>query len=131
MGLKEMYESWNFRPVMEGDGNTPRNQAEGLVAVDFLPNTYQTEVRNRTPGNKTVTQATADDATNGTFNTTTGPNKLSAFAQYTRLFGNTTLTRYKSKIVHKYNAQGTTPNSKFITSDDWKNSEGVLYSTNS
>jgi len=125
MGLIEKYNTWAFKPVMSGNGNNPINQSEGKVRVDYLPNTYQTEVRNRTPGDKVVNQATADDATNGTFKTDT------AFKYYTTLTTNTRLTQYKSKLVHRYNAQGTAPNAKFITSDEWKNSKGVLYSTNS
>jgi len=123
MGLKEMYESWEFKPTMAGANNTPQKQTEGDVAVDFLPNTYQTEVRNRTPGDKVVTQATVDDTTTGTFSTT------SAFRYYTTLFSSP-LKTFKSKVVHLYNAQGT-DSSKYITSDAIKNTPGALYSTNS
>ena len=129
MGLKETYESWAFKAGNKYGTKTPRDQKDGNLAVDFLLNTYQTEVRNRTPGDKTVTQATADNATLGTFNVTAGPGKLEAFKQYTRFTTNTRLTTYKSKLVHVYNAQGT-PEQKFTTSNAWKNQPGVLYSTN-
>lgn len=122
MGLKELYEGWNFRPIMNGADNNPREQKEGNVAVDFLPNTYQAEIRNRTPGDTVVVQATADNATNGMFN------PVSAFQYYTTLF-NSPLKTYKSQIVHQYNAQGTAEQ-KFTTSNQWKNEPGVLYSTN-
>lgn len=123
MGLKETYESWAFRPLKDvnSDG-TPRNQSEGKFSVDFLPNTYQKEVRNRTPGDKTVTQAATDDATYGTFNTT------SAFKYYSTLFKGP-LRSFRSKIVHLYDAQGN-DNSKYVTSNDIRNTPGALYNTN-
>ena len=123
MGLKEIYDSWQFRPIMGGANKTPKEQKDGKVSVDFLPNTYQTEVRNRTPGDKVVSQATADDATNGTFSTN------SAFKYYSTLF-NSPLKTFKSKVVHLYNAQGN-DTSKYATSNEVKNTPGALYSTNS
>lgn len=122
MGLKELYEGWNFRPIMDGADNNPREQKEGKVAVDFLPNTYQAEIRNRTPGDAVVIQASADNATNGMFN------PVSAFQYYTTLF-NSPLKTYKSQIVHRYNAQGT-DQAKYITSTGIVNMPGALYSTN-
>lgn len=124
MSLLDLYNSWNFKSANTAGANkTPREVTEGKVAVDFLPNTYQTEVRNRTPQNKVVIQATADDATNGTFSTT------SAFKYYSTLF-NSPLKTFKSKIVHLYNAQGTDA-AKYATSNQVKNTPGALYSTNS
>lgn len=122
MGLKETYDKWAFRPIMGGTNKTPRDQAEGTVAVDFLPNDYQTEVRNRTKGDKTVVQATGDDATNGTFKNAT------AFKYYSTLVSE--YGTYKSKLVHIYNAQGT-DNQKYVTSNVVMNTPGALYSTNS
>jgi hypothetical protein len=117
MGLKELYETWQFRPIMNGANNTPPKQSEGEVAVDYLPNEYQAEIRNRTPGDKVVVQATDDDDTKGMFN------KESAFKYYSTL-----ITQYgtKSQI---YKAQAGDTN-KFVNSNSWKNSPGVLYSTN-
>ena len=124
MALKDIYEQWAFRPIAGvGANQTPVKQSEGDVSVDFLPNTYQTEVRNRTPGDKVVTQAAGDDVTDGTFNTT------SAFKYYTSLF-NSPLKTFKSRVVHLYNAQGTDAN-KYITSNEVKNTPGALYSNNS
>lgn len=124
MRLEDIYRTWTFKPIAGvGASDTPVKQAEGRVAVDFLPNTYQTEVRNRTPNNKVVVQATRDDATNGTFRTTT------AFNYYTTLYNNNSLRNFKSKVVHLYNAQGTT-NEKYITSNVIRNTPGALYNTN-
>lgn len=126
MGLKEIYEDWAFRPILTGEGKTPRDQTEGDVAVDFLPNDYQTEVTNRTPGDLTVTPATGDDTTSGQF-------KESAFGMYSTFLDNSKTRKYYNKDLaspsHKYNGQGTEKD-KFTTSDEWKNSPGVLYSTN-
>lgn len=124
MALKDIYESWAFKPILGvGANDTPVKQSEGRVAVDYLPNTYQTEVRNRSPRDTVVTQATTDDATNGTFNTTT------AFKYYSTLF-NSPLKTFKSKVVHLYNAQGG-DTAKYSTSNEIKNTPGALYSTNS
>lgn len=124
MALKDIYENWSFKPILGvGANDTPVKQSEGRVAVDYLPNTYQTEVKNRAPRDTVVTQATADDATNGTFNTT------SAFKYYSTLF-NSPLKTFKSKVVHLYNAQGT-DTAKYATSNEIKNTPGALYSTNS
>jgi len=82
----------------------------------------QTEVRNRTPGDKVVNQATADDATNGTFSTT------SAFKHYSTLYSSP-LKTFKSKVVHLYNAQGN-DNTQYVTSAEVRNTQGALYSTN-
>jgi len=122
MGLKEKYDAWQFRPILAGDNKTPRNQKDGTVAVDFLPNTYQTGVANRTPGDKTVTQATDDDKTNGEFTPT-------AFSRYTTLFQSSARV-FKSKIVHAYNAQGTNDNDKYTTSTGIKEAPGTLYINN-
>ena len=122
MALKDIYESWAFRPIAGAQNKNVRDQAEGKLAVDFLPNTYQTEVRNRTPGNKVVSQATGDDTTNGTFNTT------SAFKYYSTLISSP-LKTFKSKVVHLYNAQGT-DNAKYATSNQVRNTPGALYNTN-
>lgn len=123
MALKDIYEKWAFRPLAGvGAGDTPIKQSEGKVKVDFLPNTYQTEVRNRAPGDKVVNQATADDATNGTFNST------SAFKYYSTLV-NSPLKTFKSRVVHKYNAQGV-DTTQYVTSNEVRNTQGALYSTN-
>jgi hypothetical protein len=123
MALKDIYEKWAFRPLAGvGAGDTPVKQSEGKVKVDFLPNTYQTEVRNRTPGDKVVNQATVDDATNGTFNTT------SAFKYYSTLYSSP-LKTFKSRVVHLYNAQGN-DSTQYITSNEVRNTQGALYSTN-
>lgn len=124
MSLKDLYNNWNFKAANTlGANKTPREQTEGKIAVDFLPNSYQTEVRNRIPGDKVVVQATADDDTKGTFN------KTSAFKYYSTLF-NSPLRTFKSKLVHIYNAQGTGKNSKYSTSDNIRNTPGALYNTN-
>ena len=124
MSLLDLYNSWNFKSANTAGANkTPREVTEGKVAVDFLPNVYQTEVRNRTPRDKVVTQATADDTTNGTFSTT------SAFKYYSALF-NSPLKTFKSRVVHLYNAQGK-DSDKYVTSNQVKNTPGALYSTNS
>lgn len=123
MALKDIYESWTFRPIVGGTNKTPRDQSSGTVSVDFLPNTYQTEVKNRAPGDKVVTQAVTDDTTNGTFSTTT------AFRYYSTLF-NSPLKTFKSRVVHLYNAQGTDA-SKYVTSNDVKDTPGALYISNS
>lgn len=123
MALKDIYESWTFKPLTGiGANQTPVKQSEGKVAVDYLPNTYQTEVRNRTPQNTVVVQATEDDDTKGMFN------KTSAFKYYTSLF-NSPLKTFKSKVVHLYNAQGTDA-TKYVTSNNVRNTPGALYNTN-
>lgn len=123
MGLKELYNNWNFKPLRGvGAGANPIKQSDGGVHVDFLPNTYQTEIRNRTPGDKVVSQATADDTTNGTFDTT------SAFKYYSTLISSP-LKTFKSKVVHKYNAQGV-DTTQYVTSNEVRNTQGALYSTN-
>ena len=117
MGLKETYETWTFKPLKDtGNADTPPNQSEGKVNVDYLPNTYQSGLANRTPQDKVVTQATADDATNGAFNST-------AFGYYSTLV-DSPLKLFKSQEVHKYKINGN-----YTT--QFQNSEGVLYSTNS
>jgi hypothetical protein len=124
MALKDLYESWAFKPLAGvGAADTPIKQSEGNVAVNFLQDTYQPrkEVKvNRTPGDKVVTQATADDATVGLF-------KPEAFEYYSTLFASP-LKTFKSKLVHKYNAQGTSPADKYETANP--NAPGTLYSTN-
>jgi hypothetical protein len=120
MSLLDLYNSWSFRAGNTLGNKTPVDQSQGKIAVDFLPNTYQTEVRNRVPGDKAVLQATGDDNTFGTFNTT------SAFKRYTTLFNDTSLRVFKGKEVHKYNAQGPTT-AKYITSNNIVNTPGAQY----
>lgn len=122
MSLLDLYNNWNFRSVNPlPSSKNPKEQSEGKVAVDFLPNTYQTEVRN-TPRNKPVVPSTGDDTTNGTFKPTT------AFRYYSTLVSGP-LKSFKSKLVHMYNAQGTNEQ-KYITSNSVKNTPGALYSSN-
>ena len=117
MSLLDLYNSWNFKSANTAGANkTPREVTEGKVAVDFLPNTYQTEVRNRTPQNKVVTQATADNATVGEFNT-------AALGYYSTLV-NSPLKAYKSRVIHKYNSA---TNKTFLDSTQIKNTPGALY----
>jgi hypothetical protein len=124
MRLEDIYRTWTFKPIVGvGASDTPVKQADGKVAVDFLPNTYQAEVRNRNPRTTIVTQAAADDRTNGTF-------KATAFNYYTTLYNNNSLRRFRSNVVHLYNARGTA-NEKYITSNNIKDTPGALYSTNS
>jgi hypothetical protein len=115
MGLKETYLAWNFRPIMDGQNKTPLEQKEGKVAVDFLPNDYQAEIRNRTPGDKVVVQATDDDDTKGMFN------KESAFKYYSTLIG-----KY-STVAQLYKAQAEDTDT-FTKSTSWSSAPGVLYS---
>lgn len=117
MGLKELYDDWTFRPIIAGEGKTPREQTDGKVAVDFLPNTYQTQVTNRAPDDKTVVLATGDDETEGSFNET-------ALTYYS------TLLNTYSRVAQTYKAQKEVTNT-FVGSTDWSGSPGVLYSTNS
>lgn len=124
MGLLETYQEWNFKPITPGASKTPRDQSDGKVAVDYLPNTYQKQIENRRPTDTVVIQASGDDATNGSFNTTT------AFLYYSSLI-NGPLKNYKSRLVHKYNAQGTSDNDKYATSNEIRNTPGALYTTNS
>lgn len=127
MALLDLYNSWTFRQsqVVNATGGTrsPREQASGIAATDFLSNEYQTEVRNRTPGDKVVVQATGDDTTTGTFK------PISALKRYSALVGNSLLTTFRSKVVHKYNAQGVNPNDKYITSDGIAGTPGALNSS--
>lgn len=123
MSLLDLYNNWNFKPANSlGANKTPREQSQGKISVDFLPNIYQTEVRNRIPGDKVVTQASDDDSTNGTFNT------ISAFKYYSSLY-NSPLKTFKSKVVHLYNAQGN-DNTQYVTSTEVRNTQGALYNTN-
>jgi hypothetical protein len=127
MSLKDLYLSWTFRTptaINTQDGvATPREQANGDVAVDFMSNEFQTEVRNRPFKNTTVTQATEDDKTAGTFTN-------NALFRYGEKVKDTLLTMYKGKNVHKFNAQGVNPNDKYITSDDIKDTKGIGYYNN-
>jgi hypothetical protein len=117
MGLKETYDTWTFKPLAgTGNADTPRNQSEGKVNVDYLPNTYQNGLTNRTPKDKVVTQATADNATNGKFNS-------AALGYYSTLI-DSPLKLFKSQEVHKYKIDRN-----YTT--QFENSKGVLYSTNS
>lgn len=123
MSLKALYENWTFKPLIGvGNGNDPIKQSEGKVAVDYLPNTYQSEVKNRTPGDKVVVQAVDDDTTKGTFN------NPAALKHYSALY-NSPLKTFKSKVVHLYNAQGT-DGTRYLTSTEVRNTQGALYSTN-
>ena len=117
MALKDIYENWAFRPIAgAGAHDTPVKQSEGKVSVDFLPNTYQEEVVNRTPGDKVVTQATEDNATAGLF-------KQEALGYYSTLI-NSPLKTYKSKVVHKFNSS---TNQKYLDSTQVRNTPGALY----
>jgi hypothetical protein len=118
MALKDIYDNWEFRPILAGINKTPREATEGKVAVDFLPNTYQTQVANRTPGDKVVTQATEDDQTLGSFNTST------AFGYFSTLY-NSPLKTFKSRLVHKYNNSDA---GTYLDSTVVRNSPGALYS---
>lgn len=132
MSLKDIYDNWKFNTGNSlGPNKGPREQSDGKVAVDFLPNTYQKEVRNRAPGSTEVVQATADDATAGTFNVeSSGQTILSAFKRYTALVTNSKWTYWHGNKVHNYNAQGTNPNDKYLTSTSVKDAPGVTYHTN-
>jgi len=127
MSLEELYNQTNFRNKLNtkfnggayGTPASPVDQAtDGSVAVDFLDNTYQSEVRNRTPGDKTVVQAVGDDTTNGTFTTR-------AFTHYTSLTANTALTRQAT--LHMYNAR----NNEKKYESSIAGTPGALYNTNS
>lgn len=125
MGLKELYDEWKFRPILAGEKKTPREQASGEVAVNFMDETYQTQVKNRTPNDKTVTPSTEEDKTSGTFTD-------AAFKMYSTFLDKTKTRKYYNRdlaTTHKYNGQGT-DKERFTTSDAWKGSPGVLYSTN-
>jgi len=128
MGLKEIYETWTFKVGNTIGNKGPREQSEGAAAVNYMPDTYQTEVRNRAPGDTTAMQSTEDDSTKGTFRPQT------AFRYYTSMILNTFLTRYPrtgvGKLVHKFNAQGTDQD-KYLTSNEIKRTPGALYNTNS
>jgi hypothetical protein len=124
MGLKELYESWTFKSVTPlSTSQNAREQSKGNVAVDFLPNTYQAEVRN-TARNQPVLPSSGDDTTNGTFKPST------AFKYYSTLVSGP-LKSFKSRVVHLYNAQGTNKNDRYVSSDKVRNTPGALYSTNS
>ena len=117
MALKDIYDNWAFKPLAGvGAAGNPRTQSEGKFSVDFLQNTYQNEVANRTPGDKVVTQATADNATVGEFNT-------AALGYYSTLV-NSPLKAYKSRVIHKYNSA---VNKTFLDSKQIKNTPGALY----
>lgn len=123
MSLKNLYENWTFKPLFGvGTGNNPIKQSEGKVAVDYLPNTYQAEVKNRLPGDKVVIQAVDDDTTKGTFR------NPAALKYYSSLY-NSPLKTFKGKLVHKFNAQGN-DNLRYTTSTEVKDTPGALYSTN-
>lgn len=122
MSLLDLYNDWKFRPVAGlPQSATPPEQSQGNVAVDFLPNTYQTEVRNSSK-NVPVMPATGDDATNGTFKPDT------SFRYYSTLVSGP-LKSFKSRIIHLYNAQGT-DREKYITSDSIRTTPGALYNNN-
>lgn len=123
MKLEDMYNTWTFKPLRSvSPTGTPRSQSDGEHAVDFLPNYYQTGIVNRPVGDKTVVQATADDATAGRFTDR-------AFLRYSALFYSNARV-FKTKIVHPYNAQGSYDNARYTTSTGIKNSPGTLYITN-
>jgi len=116
MSLKDLYENWPFKTGNTLGNKNPRDQKEGKIAVNFLPNTYQDEVVNRIPGNKVVTQATADNTTVGTFNS-------AALGYYSTLVSSP-LKAYKSKVVHKYNSS---TNKTYLDETGVKNTPGALY----
>lgn len=131
MSLESLYNSWTFKPLgvntYQGSG-TPVLQALGGIAVDFLPNTYQKEVRNRAPGDKIVLQSEEPGigdaaSTKGTF----APKGLLFHKEQTN---DVLLTRWRGKDLHKYNVQDTDPNKQYITSADIRNTPGALYLTN-
>lgn len=119
MKLEDLYNDWQFRPINGGENKTPRDQASGTAAVDFLPNDYQVEVKNRAVDDKVVVQSTVDDDTLGTFK------KDTAFKYYSTLIGqySTTAQTYKAPQVSNSNT--------FTDASEWTNSPGVLFSTNS
>lgn len=127
MSLKDLYLNWTFRrPTAintEGGVATPREQAAGEVAVDFMSNEYQTEIRTRPFNDKTVLPATEDDTTSGTFT-------QSALFRYGQKVTDAVLTMYKGNKVHKFNAQGTGDNDKYITSEKVKDTPGATYHNN-
>lgn len=127
MSLKDLYLNWTFRRptvINTTDGvATPREQASGTVAVDFMSNEYQTEIRNRPYKDTTVVQATTDDTTAGTFTN-------NALFRYSEKVKDTLLSIYKGRPVHKFNAQSTNPNDKYITSDNVANTPGAEYYNN-
>jgi len=116
MSLKDLYESWTFKAGNTLGNKNPRDQKEGKIAVDFLPNTYQGEVANRAPGDTVVTQATADNATVGEFNS-------AALGYYSTLVSSP-LKAYKSRAIHKYNSDA---NKKYLDSTEVRNTPGALY----
>lgn len=141
MSLKELYENWAFTtPTVVNTQNTkksPReaatvNDASKGVSVDFLPDTYQAEVRNRGYQNKIIELEADPTKTKGTFNTNTAFSMYSRFLNpsETRNYYNNNLVRYNSSLIHKYDAQGKNVNDKFSTSNEYVNSPGVLYNTN-
>lgn len=124
MSLKDLYESWTFRREMPVGGNasaTPRQQASGQVGVDFLPNTFQQEFTPRPLGDKTVLLETNPEKTKGTFHETT------ALRYYTTLFSDSLRRVFGGKTVHKYNAAGTSPNDRYLTSDGISGTPGANY----
>lgn len=118
MALKDLYESWAFKPLAgAGSADTPRTQSEGDVKVDFLQNTYtKNDTTNRTPGDTVVTQAVEDNTTAGEFNS-------DALGYYSSLVSSP-LKAYKSKVIHKYNSNS---NQKYLDSTQTRNSPGALY----
>jgi hypothetical protein len=136
MGLIELYNGWTFSTPNTLGNKTPREQSSGSVAVDFLSNKYQTEVRNRTPGDKVVTHtnvAPDEDSTgqgNSTFNAynlTQTDTKKSGLKYYSTLTGNTALIRWNGDLIQKYKAQTSNLNDKYSTSQSISDSPGVLY----
>lgn len=142
MSLLDLYNSWTFKtPTVVNTQNTqktPRdaatvNSSSPGVGVDFLPDTYQAEIRNRGYRDTTIQLDTDPTKTKGTFNTTTAFGLYSTFLSKTatRNYYNNSLTTAGTKTIHLYNAQGTNVNDKYITSTVIKNTPGALYNTNS
>tara|TARA_R110000868_G_scaffold304305_2_gene564813 strand:- start:421 stop:822 length:402 start_codon:yes stop_codon:yes gene_type:complete len=132
MGLKELYDDWAFKPIMAGANKTPRDASEGLVAVNFLPNSYQVEVKNREIGDTSILLDTDPTKTKGSFRTDTAFGMYSKFlsSTATRDYYNNSLTKAGTKTVHLYNAQGVNANDKYSTSAGIAGSKGILYTTN-
>lgn len=140
MSLIDLYNSWTFKtPTVvntQDTQKTPRdaatvNSSTPGVGVDFLPDTYQAEVRNRGYQDKTIQLDTDPTKTKGTFNTTTAFGMYSTFlsSNATRNYYNNSLTTAGTKTIHLYNAQGSLPQDKYV--GVIQSTPGGLYSTNS
>lgn len=127
MSLKDLYEKWTFRHSREvntqGGVASPREQASGTVGVDFLPNEYQSEVRVRPAGDKTVSPS-PDVATN------TGTFTEAGLSHYATKVKNTLLTMYRGRQVHKFNPTSGRDEDKYLTSQSIKDTPGAKYFNN-